>query len=992
LAHGFFPSFLSGPMSTWVAKLREVEPPGSARRPGGCPQALPNGKAGVVVLPSIPQAQHSMGAEVRQRKVRNLRRFGATDGELPSKDTQSRADLRRELAKLRLSEFFDVRGTPKLPELGFSMASQHPFAKTLDSRAESRSTQEESPNQMYNKKGKGYLHAMEAFEKDKERWRLKATALGDVSETEKHRVEEVLRRQMEVLFSEVPHFEDHLPTGIQRSDLLPPVVSKDEELEHLQAAEASRSYFADTRWVVGSQMRWMLPRDDVLMLLKVCCLWMRAAHGAQSCLVGMDRPTFCRFILDLGLVDQTKVPFFWAVSLFDEVARWMPMSPVDHMSSYQPMVQAHCSSRPLASWWQLMSVLDTILRRHFTPAAAKMAFLPSLFPIARLKLPLYVLEESHLHEHSPGHMHDHSRDRGRDCPAGPGRARAAEDMQREELMRQRRIVSMTVEPEVLHIVTQHQALFRSLHECYADGRGTMSFADLLQFCLDFHLIPLMASVTMLKSIYEAVLSLEIETVDTLSPMRSFMPAEDQPSPPSPLPAATENRVARIEVSPERARASPERLRPAAADSPRAIKERSPMKGVKSHSPEAACRKGLLSELREWPGAPGTLPWAALSELAIETFRPGKGAKVVIEGARGLPVPERGSVKRFTDKSDPFCICQVVGRAAKFQTAAILGSQDPVWNHEAELIDYTRGDSIEFLVHDQDMGKKGTCLGRALLPRESLEFDHFEGELPLTGSGKQDARIRVRVSAKRSRPENAFPHGVEGGFGVGAFTEALCRVAFGFMESYGNAQQQIAGGLARAAWLMTFLRRTFSHLCKSLQKRLEPEVHRALRTALETIPMQLWTSPPLPEALRRGPAPVRRGLRLASAPTQHRLLQALDEDAPCVADSICAQCRREVLPDLWGNVRCPGCSAVDALDLRLHLFRPLLLDRHPSLRPSMPSVQLPTALERSDLTPPPLNRSDVLRESTAPWSHGTPVRSPTLRESDSSFPPAHPMQD
>ncbi|CAK0800079.1 unnamed protein product, partial [Prorocentrum cordatum] len=61
---------------------------------------------------------------------------------------------------------------------------------------------------------------------------------------------------------------------------------------------------------------WMFSRDEVCLLLQVAELWSRATRGPRGSR-GMDRPTFCRMLLDLGLVDQERVPFFWAAALFD---------------------------------------------------------------------------------------------------------------------------------------------------------------------------------------------------------------------------------------------------------------------------------------------------------------------------------------------------------------------------------------------------------------------------------------------------------------------------------------------------------------------------------------------------------------------------------------------------------------------------------------------------------------------------------------------------
>lgn len=117
------------------------------------------------------------------------------------------------------------------------------------------------------------------------------------------------------------------------------------------------------------------------------------------------------------------------------------------------------------------------------------------------------------------------------------------------------------------------------------------------------------------------------------------------------------------------------------------------------------------------------------------------------------------------------------------------------------------------------------------------------------------------------------------FGVSAFAETICRVAFTYLATYGNNPQMSTGGYVRGVWLFSYLKCVFSNLNQSLQKRVaggaflpgkgsleekkgrrgggEPPsprsprgfskagnfVHEALRKALRDIPKKLWESPP-----------------------------------------------------------------------------------------------------------------------------------------------------
>jgi len=87
---------------------------------------------------------------------------------------------------------------------------------------------------------------------------------------------------------------------------------------------------------------------------------------------------------------------------------------------------------------------------------------------------------------------------------------------------------------------------------------------------------------------------------------------------------------------------------------------------------------------------------------------------------------------------------------------------------------------------------------------------------------------------------------------------------------------------------------------------------------------------------------------------------LEDGLPCITHGVCRLCHSNVGSGQWGNARCRGCAVVDIQSFRQHLFRPLLLDWHPKLRPTAPIAERHFKVARVDMTPPPLGRGGALR--------------------------------
>lgn len=116
---------------------------------------------------------------------------------------------------------------------------------------------------------------------------------------------------------------------------------------------------------------------------------------------------------------------------------------------------------------------------------------------------------------------------------------------------------------------------------------------------------------------------------------------------------------------------------------------------------------------------------------------------MIAGATGL---RNADWSPFTqDKSDPYCICEVVGKPqCKFRTATLQNTLNPVWNHIQRIDGFSPGDTITFVVWDQDRGKKDDKLGQTTLESSDILPYGFVGKLQLLNAGNSTAAIHLLV--------------------------------------------------------------------------------------------------------------------------------------------------------------------------------------------------------------------------------------------------------
>ena len=274
--------------------------------------------------------------------------------------------LKSQLSQLRLSDFFDCHGGPHFKRLSISFAAKqnaqvgstfgstsnlHEYAELSDLQSLSAhsSDEKERAESLQSLQGqsksskalledselsglselsdlgssKAFLAASEARARDLLITQQKAELLLlQVRDEERLRTAEVDERRLGLLFSEIPNFESLLPRSVEVKSLVPVDLLEEQEQAEKQSIERQNGFLADNHFIEGSQMCWLFTHQEVLVLSRCLSRWCVSTRGPSFAMgMGMDRPTFCRMILEVELVDQVMVPYFWAVSLFDSLAQ-----------------------------------------------------------------------------------------------------------------------------------------------------------------------------------------------------------------------------------------------------------------------------------------------------------------------------------------------------------------------------------------------------------------------------------------------------------------------------------------------------------------------------------------------------------------------------------------------------------------------------------------------------------------------------------------------
>ncbi|CAJ1425980.1 unnamed protein product [Effrenium voratum] len=411
------------------------------------------------------------------------------------------------MKSLALSDHFDSFGKVRFQRLGLTFAAK----QMMPQMAAYGSVSEVPPAEKKKEKSaKAFILSQEALAQDLRRWTQHSRTLAEsVQEEDRHKDAEVKQRQVAILFAELPRFLEYLPSSV-------PLASMEPELGRQEDPQARAAALRGNALLRQPASQRRFRQAEVLAVVQVLKAWSLASWPNGGAELGMDRSTFCRFLLDTGLADQRKVPFFWAVSLFDSSAR---------LVRYCAEEEAAVGTAPLlpvVNWKDLWQILEALVQQYFRPSssAMRLKFIESIAEISRARLPSFAVKMMNISKEHLNLMIQGVGTEDRDSDAEDERAKAprslrvpsakARQLSILEEARKQRLRSLLVEPEVLQLLWQHEDVFKELHSAYADERGHLSFAAVVQLCKDFSLAPRLISLHLLRKIYESSECLELD--------------------------------------------------------------------------------------------------------------------------------------------------------------------------------------------------------------------------------------------------------------------------------------------------------------------------------------------------------------------------------------------------------------------------------------------------------------------------------------------------
>eukprot|EP00440_Ansanella_granifera_P008490 gb/GFBE01009197.1/.p1 GENE.gb/GFBE01009197.1/~~gb/GFBE01009197.1/.p1 ORF type:complete len:993 (+),score=189.57 gb/GFBE01009197.1/:1-2979(+) len=933
--------------------------------------------------------------ETRLEQMPDSLSFLETHGKSPqvltSRDMLTNS-LRQDMAKLKLGDHFDAFGKPRFQKLGLTFAAKQ---KLPQANARYSSTAQEL-NEAVGKEdfqaARAFIIAQEAVADDMKRWKVKAAEfLAAVTEDDKFKDEDVKSRQLDILFLEVEDYERYIPPALPTKSLVPTFDREDEQRSRALAGRAI-GFLEERNWVAGLHMSWRSNQSEVQALSEVMKLWSIAAWGPAAGYLGMERSTFCRFILDVGLVDQKKVPYFWAVSLFDQMSRPLRCASLD-----DPLISATPLSQ-VANRWEIITVVELLMDQHFKPGDGylRTRFLQSLLDIAKMKLPASAISQSDLMKQGyyeallrgesiadkggPQERPDadartqrldkeDKKKQQKEAKAKSGRegerfkreaeaesqkveqshvpnpavsAASAKRMKDEEQSKNQRVRSMLVEPEVLQLLAQHQEIFRLLHKAYADDYGHMTFHGVAQLCTDFCMVPTFCTMHALEKRFESV-----ECVDFVQDLlrealaQSIYEDDEGSSPRSQRGGST----------------SPRRQSFSAASIARGNSRRF------SNASNVS-----MDRIQEAP-APLT---------ARETRRRSvSGSSELLESPLSARQPRRGSAvlpaASAEKQSRPPSTSSIRGGGRPpSSTSSIRGGSKPQTGRRSGRTGSKS--SVARLDSKTSTAKPGSD-SRSHAGNPEAEKHVYSGPWPPRFPWDvvhQRARYEEAAGGKDILPRPSI-------FGYEALMELLCKVGFHHLSFYGNIQQRSMDGLLQTCWLLVFLRHATDSLRQSLDKRglsqAEEEARfGALSRAVRSMHDDLWnlSAPPvfsgdgtsIPPTTTWRPALFKTPETLGLIPWKFYQDPFHLVGQPCVVNGVCGVCNTTVANAGWGDSRCFGCSKVDTTAFKRHPLAVLLIDRPPGQRVQAPVAMLGQRIRRASLSPVRLKDCNSLKSLTA----------------------------
>lgn len=826
---------------------------------------------------------------------------------------QKEESLKKNLTSLKLGEHFDRYGKPSFRSLGLAFAAKHVLPKKDNSWG---SVVEPIPKRDRNSEAdslwaaRAFIQSQEEVQKDHKRWKQQALdLLNSIPEHERYKDEDVKRRQTDIFFLEVPDFPQYLPPAVTMSTIQNIADLEPDLARNRYATGRANNLLEERSWFSGGMMSWRLLKSDVLSLSEAANLWSEAAWPNGGAQVGMDRATFCRFILETGIVDQRRVPFAWAVSLFDDMSHAMRCCSLeDSLPQLSPQL-------PVVNRWELISILDELIEQQSRNPVAKTNFIRSLYRIAKFRLPQYALSgmtdarwaalaseniamQEVSNQSSPGKLSEEkSRKASKDTMKGHQSAVATLDAN-EAKSRERRVSSMLIEPEVLQLLWQHEEVFRVLHRCYADDTGHMSSQALAQLASDFRLSPRLLSLNPLLTLYTSTQCLEMASpsepslpdLDELSDFAGTSHGNASKS----RPGGRESSISQQgqpQLTPRPPSQSRHTPRPPSQSHKPSTDKRSP----KARRPSAASLQSMSGERHQRRGS-SISNGRRHSRSSNPVERPTSGSSV-ISNYSSKGVRQLASPRSISSGPDP---------PAKWPPAI-------PWEGVLEL------------VRRNDTGRSATSVPSKFGPNALMELLSKVAFNYLSFYGNMQQRSMT-----------------------------------GFLQA--------TWLLTHLRFVSSCLLKSLDK--RGLDQETEEKRFGPLSRAVRQMSPELWQIGQLPEVsddplpretfrplVRKTPA------SLGLLPTTDRRdEELLPVGSPCVVDGKCRQCGTCVGDTSWGEITCYGCSRLDSLPLLQHPLSPLLFDRRPGFKPQQLEADFKEGQRprRRSLTPPPLRDSDSLR--------------------------------
>eukprot|EP00930_Biecheleria_cincta_P023640 TRINITY_DN17046_c0_g3_i1.p1 TRINITY_DN17046_c0_g3~~TRINITY_DN17046_c0_g3_i1.p1 ORF type:complete len:901 (+),score=177.16 TRINITY_DN17046_c0_g3_i1:88-2790(+) len=280
---------------------------------------------------------------------------------------------------------------------------------------------------------------------------------------------------------------------------------------------------------------WLLSFSDIQTVLAKVAGWMSAAGLLPNS--GIDRSTFCQMMVELDMIDQERVPYVWALQVFDIKAKPMKLCAAD--PDYVDQTQeGKVATVSFISEWDFIAVMNVLIHQRFLESQRDefMSRFRHVFDFLekgwkqkefeakeaarcaqlRLEAERDQKKRSMMREIS-GQESTASNSNGRGSATPSSSLGSAFSIPESQTWKHDRNISgMLKEPEVMQMLEQFRFLFRAIFDSYAtdeqEGRKSMSCEDVLTFCYDFKFVPRLASRHEVKRLYSLAVCVEELTI------------------------------------------------------------------------------------------------------------------------------------------------------------------------------------------------------------------------------------------------------------------------------------------------------------------------------------------------------------------------------------------------------------------------------------------------------------------------------------------------